>query len=143
LRAVVDWSYELLFDDEQRVFERLSVFPGGCDLSTAEAVCADETLAASEFADIIHALVDKSLVIAVPTGDDLRFRQLQTLAQYGREKLAERGDSSGSATPWRVTPGCAQLWGRLHRRRSASVAHGGRSGAGQPQGSTRVGRRER
>jgi predicted ATPase/DNA-binding SARP family transcriptional activator len=93
LRAVVDWSYELLFDDEQRVFERLAVFPGGCDLATAEAVCADETLAASELADIIQALVDKSLVIAVPTGDDLRFRQLQTLAQYGREKLAERGDS--------------------------------------------------
>src|SRR5204862_790240 len=42
LRAVVDWSYELLFDDEQRMFERLSVFPGGCDLATAEAVCADE-----------------------------------------------------------------------------------------------------
>ncbi|MCU1502420.1 MAG: ATPase-like protein [Ilumatobacteraceae bacterium] len=93
LRAVVDWSYELLFDDEQRVLERLSVFPGGCDLATAEAVCADESLAASELADIIHALVDKSLVIAVPTADDLRFTQLQTLAQYGREKLAERGDS--------------------------------------------------
>ena len=42
LRAVVDWSYELLFDDEQRVFERLSVFPGGCELATAEAVCADD-----------------------------------------------------------------------------------------------------
>ncbi len=45
LRAVVDWSYELLFDDERRVFERLSAFPGGCDLATAEAVCADETIA--------------------------------------------------------------------------------------------------
>ncbi len=93
LRAVVDWSYELLFDDEQRVFERLSVFPGGCDLATAEAVCADETLGAADLADIIHTLVDKSLVIAVPAGDELRFMQLQTLAQYGREKLAERGDS--------------------------------------------------
>jgi predicted ATPase/DNA-binding SARP family transcriptional activator len=93
LRAVVDWSYELLFDDEQRVLERLSVFPGGCDLATAEAVCADDALAASELADIIHALVDKSLVVAVPAGDDVRFTQLQTLAQYGHEKLAERGDS--------------------------------------------------
>ena len=45
LRAVVDWSYELLFEDEQRVFERLSVFPGGCDLATAEAVCADDEIA--------------------------------------------------------------------------------------------------
>jgi predicted ATPase len=93
LRAVVDWSYELLFDDEQRVFERLSVFPGGCDLATAEAVCADETLAAPDLHDVIHALVEKSLVIAVPRGDALRFTQLQTLAQYGREKLAERGDA--------------------------------------------------
>jgi predicted ATPase/DNA-binding SARP family transcriptional activator len=93
LRAVVDWSYELLFDDEQRVFERLSVFPGGCDLATAEAVCAGESLDAADLADIIQTLVDKSLVIAVPRGDELRFTQLQTLAQYGREKLAERGDA--------------------------------------------------
>ena len=107
LRAVVDWSYELLFDDEQRVFERLSVFPGGCDLATAEAVCADETLDAADLADIIQTLVDKSLVIAVPTGDELRFTQLQTLAQYGREKLAERGDSE------RIRDAMAAHYGRL------------------------------
>ena len=94
LRAVVDWSYELLFDDEQRIFERLSVFPGGCDLATAEAVCADETLAADDVADLVHALVEKSLVIVVPRGDTLRFTQLQTLCQYGRERLAERGDAA-------------------------------------------------
>jgi predicted ATPase len=93
LRAVVDWSYELLFEDEQRIFERLSVFLGGCDLATAEAVCADESIDASDLADVIQTLVDKSLVVAVPTGDGLRFTQLQTLAQYGREKLAERGDA--------------------------------------------------
>ena len=93
LRAVVDWSYELLFDEEQRVFERLSVFPGGCDLATAEAVCSDESLADSDLADIIQTLVDKSLVIVVPSGDQLRFVQLQTLAQYGRVKLTERGDA--------------------------------------------------
>jgi predicted ATPase/DNA-binding SARP family transcriptional activator/tetratricopeptide (TPR) repeat protein len=92
LRAVVDWSYELLFDDEQRLFERLSVFPGGCDLATAEAVCADDGLPVVEIADLIQALVDKSLVGAVTQGDQLRFTQLQTLADYGREKLAERGD---------------------------------------------------
>jgi predicted ATPase/DNA-binding SARP family transcriptional activator len=93
MRAVVDWSYELLFDDEQRVFERLSVFPGGCDLATAEAVCADETIAAADLADHLHALVDKSLVVAVPKGDGVRFVQLQTLSHYGREKLTERGDA--------------------------------------------------
>ncbi|MGI9051697.1 MAG: BTAD domain-containing putative transcriptional regulator [Ilumatobacteraceae bacterium] len=94
LRAVVDWSYELLFDDEQRVFERLSVFPGGCDLATAQAVCGDESLPGPDVEDIIHALVEKSLVIATPKADALRVTQLQTLAQYGREKLAERGEAA-------------------------------------------------
>ena len=93
LRAVVDWSYELLFDDEQRVFERLSVFPGGCDLAAAELVCGADDLPADEIADLLQALVDKSLVIAATDGDELRFTQLQTLAQYGKEKLAERGEA--------------------------------------------------
>jgi predicted ATPase len=93
LRAVVDWSYELLFTDEQRVFERLSVFPGGCDLATAELVCATGDLSSEDIADLVQALVDKSLVIAVSDGDHVRFTQLQTLVQYGKEKLAERGDA--------------------------------------------------
>ena len=114
LRAVVDWSYELLFDDEQRVLERLSVFPGGCDLATAEAVCADKSLDASDLADIIQTLVDKSLVVAVPSGDELRFTQLQTLAQYGREKLAERGDAE------RIRDAMTAHYGRLCARSAAS-----------------------
>jgi predicted ATPase len=93
LRAVVDWSYELLFEDEQRIFERLSVFPGGCDLETAERVCADDAIAAADVADHLHALVEKSLVVAVPVPGGPRFTQLQTLAQYGSERLAERGDA--------------------------------------------------
>ncbi len=67
------------------------MFAGGCDLATAEVVCADDSLAADELEDIIHALVDKSLVVAEHRGTELRFTQLQTLAHYGREKLAERG----------------------------------------------------
>jgi predicted ATPase/DNA-binding SARP family transcriptional activator len=94
LRAVVDWSYELLFEDEQRVFERLAVLPGGCDLATAEAVCADDLIASADVADHLRTLVDKSLVVAVPEPDGLRFTQLQTLAQYGRERLTERGDAA-------------------------------------------------
>ena len=93
LHAVVDWSYDLLFDAEQRVFERLSVFPGGCDLATAEAVCADDTITADDIADMIQALVDKSLVVAHRIGDTVRFTQLQTLCQYGRERLSERDDA--------------------------------------------------
>ena len=93
LSAVVDWSYDLLFEDEQRVFERLSVFPGGCDLATAAAVCADDDLPAAEFDDIVPALVEKSLVIPASGAGEPRITQLQTLAQYGREKLAQRGDA--------------------------------------------------
>jgi predicted ATPase/DNA-binding SARP family transcriptional activator len=93
LRAVVDWSYDLLFEDEQRLFERLAMFLGGCDLATAEAVCAGDDLVADDVADLVQALVDKSLVLAVPVRGSVRFAQLQTLAQYGREKLAERGEA--------------------------------------------------
>jgi predicted ATPase/DNA-binding SARP family transcriptional activator len=93
LRAVVDWSYDLLFEDEQRLFERLSVFPGGCDVATATAVCADDALPADDIEDLIQALVEKSLVIASAGAGGVRVTQLQTLAQYGREKLAERGDA--------------------------------------------------
>lgn len=93
LSAVVDWSYELLFDDERRVFERLAVFPGGCDLATAEAVCSDTSIDAADVADHLRALVDKSLVVAAPVGGGVRFTQLQTLAQFGRERLADRGDA--------------------------------------------------
>jgi predicted ATPase/DNA-binding SARP family transcriptional activator len=116
LRAVVDWSYELLFEDEQRVFERLSVFLGGCDLATAEAVCADKSLDAADLGDIIQTLVDKSLVVAVPRGDELRFTQLQTLAQYGREKLAERGDAE------RIRDAMAAHYARLCARSTAAYA---------------------
>jgi len=93
LAAVVDWSYDLLFDAEQRVFVRLSVFPGGCDLATAEATCSDESLAVEDIDDLVQALVDKSLVIAQRSNDTVRFTQLQTLSHYGHEKLAARGDA--------------------------------------------------
>ncbi len=116
LRAVVDWSYELLFDDEQRVFERLSVFAGGCDLATATAVCADATVVADDFEDLIHALVDKSLVVAQRRGDELRFTQLQTLAHYGQEKLAERGEAE------RIRDAMAAHYARLCAGSAAAYA---------------------
>ena len=62
LRSVVDWSYDLLFADEQRVFRRLSVFAGGFDLAAAEAVCAGDDVAVGDVVDILGHLVDKSLV---------------------------------------------------------------------------------
>jgi tetratricopeptide (TPR) repeat protein len=69
------------------------VFPGGCDLATIRAVCVDDSLPDDDIEDLVRALIEKSLVTPVASGDELRVTQLQTLAQYGRERLAERGDA--------------------------------------------------
>jgi predicted ATPase/DNA-binding SARP family transcriptional activator len=93
LRAVVDWSYDLLFEDERRLFTRLATFTGGCELTAAEAVCADDQVPTGEILDVLARLVDKSLVTAPGTGGEARFSQLQTLWQYGRDRLAESGEA--------------------------------------------------
>jgi predicted ATPase/DNA-binding SARP family transcriptional activator len=93
LRAVVDWSYDLLFEDERRLFSRLATFTGGCGLAAAEAVCADDQVPAGEILDVLSRLVDKSLVIAPDDEGEARFGQLQTLWQYGRDRLAESGEA--------------------------------------------------
>ncbi|MER7774207.1 BTAD domain-containing putative transcriptional regulator [Streptomyces sp. NPDC096191] len=90
LRAVVDWSWDLLDGDEREVLGRLSVFAGGCDLAAAEAVCGPAAL------DALGSLVDKSLVVAAPvtdreTGDGMRYRLLETVAEYAGERLDETG----------------------------------------------------
>ena len=92
LRAVVDWSYDLLFDDERVLFNRLAVFSGGCELTAAEAVCADDQVPAGEILDVVSRLVDKSLVTAADAAGETRFTQHQTLWQYGRERLDESGE---------------------------------------------------
>jgi predicted ATPase/DNA-binding SARP family transcriptional activator len=100
LRAVVDWSYDLLFEDERRLFARLAVFTGGCELTAAEAVCADEQVPAGEILDVLSRLVDKSLVTApgAGAGAGARFTQLQTLWQYGRDRLDESGEADAVRT---------------------------------------------
>jgi predicted ATPase len=96
LRAVIDWSYDLLFDDERRVFERLSLFAGRFGVSAAEAVCAEETIKEDEVAELLARLVDKSLVTASEAAGAVDFRLLQTLAQYGREQLERSGDAASA-----------------------------------------------
>ncbi|MFF8727689.1 BTAD domain-containing putative transcriptional regulator [Streptomyces sp. NPDC015171] len=86
LRAVVDWSWDLLDAGEREVLARLSVFAGGCDLAAAEAVCGPAAL------DALGSLVDKSLVVAAPAaGGAMRYRLLETVAEYAAERLAETG----------------------------------------------------
>ena len=93
LRAVVDWSYELLDDDERRVFERLSVFSGGTTLGAARIVAAGDGVGAGMVEGVLGRLVDKSLVTMDRCATGTRFTMLQTLADYAGERLAERGDA--------------------------------------------------
>ncbi|MBW8793517.1 MAG: AAA family ATPase [Streptomyces sp.] len=89
LRAVVDWSWDLLDAGERDVLGRLSLFAGGCDLAAAEAVCGPAAL------DALGTLVDKSLVVAAPSDEaadgGMRYRLLETVAEYAAERLDESG----------------------------------------------------
>ncbi|MCA1270305.1 AfsR/SARP family transcriptional regulator, partial [Streptomyces sp. 7G] len=99
LRAVVDWSWDLLDDAERAVLRRLSVFAGGCSLAAAEEVCAlpagpgGPAVDSLDVAALLGSLVDKSLVVAAP-GDDgeMRYRLLETVGEYAAERLAEAGE---------------------------------------------------
>ena len=86
LRAAIDWSYEMLFEDERRAFCRLSLFAGGATVEAAEAVCGQDAL------DIIERLVDRSLLIPDANPRHRRFRMLESLRAYGRARLEETGD---------------------------------------------------
>ena len=83
LRATIEWSHELLSEEEQRLFARLAVFVGGCTLESAEAVCEAEL-------DTLESLVDKSLV-RVREGD--RFWMLETVREYAAERLGDSGEA--------------------------------------------------
>jgi non-specific serine/threonine protein kinase len=90
LRATLDWSYGLLSELERSLFRRLSVFTGGFTLEGAEAVGHDEGADAADVLEILAALVDKSLVVAEPDADaSVRYRLLETVRQYGQERLTE------------------------------------------------------
>ncbi|MFJ7590866.1 ATP-binding protein [Streptomyces sp. NPDC097617] len=90
LRAVVDWSWDLLDESERTVLRRLSVFAGGCDLAAAEAVCAEPSDPTRyDAADVLGSLVDKSLVLAEPDEDHgMRYRMLETIHEYAAERAA-------------------------------------------------------
>jgi predicted ATPase/DNA-binding SARP family transcriptional activator len=87
LTAVIDWSWRLLTEPERVVFRRLAVHADGCTLAAAEAVCADETLPATEVLDLLTRLVDKSLVTVDTDGP--RYRLLESVAAYCIERLHE------------------------------------------------------
>ena len=92
LDAAVRWSYELLDQTQQRVFDRLSVFAGPFTIEAAEVVVSGEGVDAWEVLDGILALVDKSLVVAGEETGSTRYRLLETMRQFGQANLDAAGD---------------------------------------------------
>jgi predicted ATPase len=109
LRAAVDWSYGLLSESERVVFDRVAVFSGGFTLAAATAVVTGEGIEGWDVLDAVGGLVAKSMVVAEPgAGEHTRYQLLETLRQYGRERL----DEDCSTDHWR----------RRHARHFAAFA---------------------
>ena len=96
LRALVDWSYELLEPQEQIVLARLGVFVGGFNLAAAEAVCGGDPVGGDDVLDLLGSLVEKSLVMLEERDDGARYLMLETIREYAREKLAQRGEDAAA-----------------------------------------------
>ena len=97
LRAVVEWSWDLLAPDERLLAERLAVFPAGATVGSAIAICGDNLLPATDIGDLLLSLVDKSLLTMIE-GPELRYRMLETIREYGTEQLADRGEARAART---------------------------------------------
>ncbi|MER7719271.1 BTAD domain-containing putative transcriptional regulator [Streptomyces flaveolus] len=95
LRGVIDWSHTLCTPQERLLWARLSVFSGGFDLFAAEAVCAGDGIEREEILNLLAALVNKSLVAVDNTGPRARYSMLETIRQYGLERLAELTQHTG------------------------------------------------
>ncbi|MFD1518972.1 BTAD domain-containing putative transcriptional regulator [Pseudonocardia yunnanensis] len=94
LRAMIDWSWELLTAPEQIVLRRLAVHAEGCDLRAAEAVCAGPGVAPGDVVHLLSRLVDRSLVVAhIDAAGEPRFRLLESVAAYCLERVAEAGEA--------------------------------------------------
>ncbi|HLK57591.1 MAG TPA: tetratricopeptide repeat protein [Chthonomonadaceae bacterium] len=95
LRSLIDWSYDLLSPSEQRLLARLSVFSGGWTLEAAEQVCSGEGIEEWEVLDLLTGLVSRSLVVYEERVEGIgRYRLLETVRQYAREKLRELGEEA-------------------------------------------------
>jgi predicted ATPase/class 3 adenylate cyclase/Tfp pilus assembly protein PilF len=94
LRALIDWSYDLLSEAERLLMRRLTVFAGGWTLEAAEAVCAGEGMEEYEVLDLLSQLVDKSLVLVDDHEREPRYQLLETIREYGREHLCGSGEET-------------------------------------------------
>ncbi|HEV8278540.1 MAG TPA: hypothetical protein VGQ26_22975 [Streptosporangiaceae bacterium] len=98
LRATIDWSFQLLAEPEQALLSRLAVFASGATLEAAEAVCGAEGIGPDAVFELLAALVARSLVVAEEHGLETRYRLLETIRQYGEQRL----DQAGEAERWRA-----------------------------------------
>ena len=106
MRALIDWSYELLSDREQQLFRRVAIFVGGWTLEAAEAVASNATLEALDIVDVMSSLIEKSLVIAETDEGRSRYRLLESTRAFALEKLgasAERGTLARLQAQWVAT----------------------------------------
>ena len=116
LAATIDWSYQLLTDEEKLLFGRLSVFSGGFTLDAAEAICAGDDVASDRILDLVSGLVDKSLLVAEQGRAGGRFRLLETMREYAAAKLPttegdERRQAHADFFRRLVVDSFGELWG--------------------------------
>ncbi len=97
LRALIDWSHDLLDERERTLFRRLGIFVNGFTLEAATAVGSGDDLPELDVFDVLASLVDKSLVLAEPDGDSLRYRVLESTRVYALEKLDAAGERAALA----------------------------------------------
>jgi predicted ATPase len=98
LQATIDWSYDLLSETERALLRRLAVFAGGWTLEAAESVCTGVSVEAAAILDLLTSLVDKSLVLAETQRGEARYRLLETVRQYGWDRLVESGEGNAART---------------------------------------------
>jgi predicted ATPase len=112
LRAALDWSHALTSDEERTLWQRLSVFAAGFDLPAAEGVCGGGPLMFERVLDVLDGLVDKSVITATRSGNEMRYRMLESVRDYGLEKLRSGGDESALRCRHRdyYSDLCQQAW---------------------------------
>jgi non-specific serine/threonine protein kinase len=96
LRSTIDWSYDLLREPEKLFLQRLSVFAGGWTLAAAKEVCAGEGIEQRDVLDLLTSLADKSLVVPEQGDAQTRYRLLETVRQYARDRLEDSGGSAAA-----------------------------------------------
>jgi predicted ATPase len=152
LRATVEWSYSLLHGAERSLLRRLSVFAEGFDLDAAEAVCGFGDIGLFDVTGLLGSLVDKSLVVAEPAEEALRYRLLETIRQFAAERLAGDGGEAAAvaaahcahylsaaekAAPHLTGPGQGSWLARLDTDQ-ANLRRAALHAAGSPDGTAQV-----